>query len=46
MRDILSSPFTIGVCLLVLLAWVLMVVAIFWPQKPDGAERDDDHVCF
>jgi len=42
--DILSSPITIAICLLVLLAWVLMVVAIFWPQKPD--DKDDEHVCF
>jgi hypothetical protein len=46
MSNLLSSPITIAICLLVLLAWVLMVVAIFWPQKPDERDTDDEHVCF
>lgn len=46
MSDILSSPLTLVICLLVLLAWVLMVVAIFWPQKSDEHDKDDEHVCF
>jgi hypothetical protein len=49
MSEILQSPFTLGVCLLVLVAWVLLVVAIFWPTKPDGKPithgKDDNHVC-
>jgi hypothetical protein len=40
MNAFLHSPFTIGVCLLLLLGWVMMLCAIFWPQK--GSLHKDD----
>jgi hypothetical protein len=39
MTDLLNSPFTIGFCLVVLVAWITMVCAIFWPGK--GGREDD-----
>jgi hypothetical protein len=41
MSAFLHSPFTIGVCLLLLFAWVTMLTAIFWPPKIP--KRDDHH---
>jgi len=50
MREILRSPFTIGVCLVALLAWILTLVAIFWPRrgdtKPDAGQEEDLHGYF
>ncbi len=43
MSEILQSPFTIGVCLLILLAWILLVAAIFWPRK-ERKDRRDAHL--
>jgi hypothetical protein len=40
MSDFPHSPFTIGVCLALLFAWVMMLAAIFWPQK-GPINRDD-----
>jgi hypothetical protein len=40
MSGFLASPFTIGVCLALLFAWVMMLAAIFWPQK-GPANKDD-----
>jgi hypothetical protein len=40
MSAFLDSPFTIGVCLLLLFAWVMTLCAIFWPQK--GSLQKDD----
>jgi hypothetical protein len=40
MTALLQSPFTIGLCLLLLFAWVMMFCAIFWPQK-GPINRDD-----
>lgn len=41
MTQFLHSPFTIGVCLLLLFAWVMTLCAIFWPPK--APKRDSHH---
>jgi hypothetical protein len=44
MSEILQSPFTIGVCLVALLAWIMTLVAIFWPSRDGrkaGRNKDD-----
>ena len=42
MSDFLQSPFTLGVCVATLVAWVVMLCAIFWPGegRDSGNERD------
>jgi hypothetical protein len=37
MMDLFRSPFAIGVCLLVILAWAMMLVAIFCTDR-DGSK--------
>lgn len=39
MSQFLHTPFAIGLCLLLLFAWVMTLCAIFWP----GSKRDDHH---
>jgi len=49
MSQILHSPFAIGVCSVALLAWLLMLLAIFWPRssdKRDVRDKDDLHGYF
>ena len=49
MTPLLQSPFAIGFCCVALLAWVLMLFAIFWPRKPDQDGKDDiddPHILF
>ncbi len=50
MSEILQSPFTVLVCFTVLLAWVLLVLAIFWPRpgerKNPPRKKDERHVRF
>ena len=45
MSQFLHSPFAIGFCVVALLAWVLMLCAIFWPGKP-GKDGEDDRLRF
>ena len=45
MSEVLQSPFTIGVCVVVVLAWILMLAAIFWPRRgARKSERDEDRL--
>lgn len=52
MTPLLQSPFAIGFCCVALLAWILMLFAIFWPRKPGEKDRsgeddvDDPHILF
>jgi hypothetical protein len=39
MTEVLRSPFTIGFCVVAILAWVLTLLAIFWPSQ--GRTRVD-----
>jgi hypothetical protein len=39
MTELLESPFTLGVCLLILLAWALMLLAVFWPRRHERHRR-------
>ncbi len=41
MTAILHSPFAAGFCLVLLVAWILMLCAIFWPGG--GGRRRDRH---
>lgn len=47
MTELLQSPFAVWVCLLIAVAWLLTLLAIFWPglgnTKADVRERDDNH---
>jgi hypothetical protein len=42
MSDLLQSPFTLGVCVATLVAWVVMLCAIFWPGKGHTCEDERD----
>ena len=35
MREFLQSGITLGICIVMLLAWCMMLCAIFWPRKSD-----------
>ncbi|HEY4078521.1 MAG TPA: hypothetical protein VGM26_16445 [Rhizomicrobium sp.] len=39
MTEMLESPFTLGVFLLIVLAWILMLLAIFWPRRHERHNR-------
>ena len=49
MTELLQSPFAIWVCLLLVVAWILTLLAIFWPglgnTKADREKRDKNNVC-
>jgi hypothetical protein len=47
--ELLQSPFTIGVCLVALVAWILTLVAIFWPggvMKTGSQAREERDARF
>ena len=46
MTEFLQSPFTIGFCLVALLAWVLMLCALFWPPKKRKDDDDEPRILF
>ena len=46
MSQFLDSPFAIGFCVVALLAWVLMLCAIFWPRKSDKDDSDGPRLLF
>jgi hypothetical protein len=46
MSEFLQSPFAIGVCVTILIAWVLMLYAIFWPPKDQPPHKDEPDVRF
>lgn len=46
MSQFLQSPFAIGFSVVALLAWVLMLCAIFWPRKSDKDDGDGPRILF
>ena len=46
MSQFLHSPFAIGFSVVALLAWVLMLCAIFWPRKSDKDDSDGPRILF
>ena len=46
MSEFLHSPFAIGVCLVTLVAWVVMLCAIFWPGKDDKDGGNEPPIGF
>jgi hypothetical protein len=51
--ELLQSPFAVWVCLLIAVAWILTLLAIFWPglgnalgdTRPDARKKDGDNAC-
>jgi nitrogen fixation-related uncharacterized protein len=46
MSQFLHSPFAITFSVVALLAWALMLCAIFWPRKSDKDDSDGPHILF
>jgi len=46
MNAFLHPPFTPGVCVLTLIAWVGMLCAIFWPGPHHPSNKDEPDVRF
>ncbi|MDB5734209.1 MAG: hypothetical protein JWN16_846 [Alphaproteobacteria bacterium] len=49
MTELLRSPFAVWVCLLILVAWIFTLLAVFWPglgnTKADMRKKDDGNAC-